>query len=133
MRDLVELLNQALSIEYEFVVHYPRLAMSLEDRQLAQFLSRFGAASVSHANIVAGFIWEMGGSPSWNLAPSPSEMPDIASFLEDQLERERRAADIYRDAAALAQDKHMRRRLSRLRQVEIRHARMIEKALLGRT
>ena len=58
---LIELLNQALHIEYSMILHYPRLASSIEDEETKKLVLELGLASTTHADVVARAIRELGG------------------------------------------------------------------------
>ena len=58
---LIELLNQALRVEYSIILYSPRLASSIEDEEIRKLVLELGHASTTHADVVARAIRELGG------------------------------------------------------------------------
>ena len=91
---LVDVLNQALKLEYSFIVYYPRLANAVKDEEAKSLVLQLGAASIHHAGVVADAITESGGEPDWYFELYP-EGRDIITIFKEQLEKEKMALDLH--------------------------------------
>jgi rubrerythrin len=100
LQKLVQLLNQALRIEYNFVIHYPRIAQTIKDEETRKLILDLCNASVHHSDVVAGIITRLGGKPDWSFDLFPEEM-DTLKIFQAQLEKERQALDLHKRIADL--------------------------------
>ena len=51
--ELLGLLNQTLELEYTLIIHYPRIANAIRDRETKQLAQSLGTAYIGHADTVA--------------------------------------------------------------------------------
>jgi bacterioferritin (cytochrome b1) len=109
---LVDLLNRALKIEYSLIIHYPRLANAVEDKEVAKKVMSLSTASVGHASAVASAIASLGGDPQWSFEPFPEGT--LSDIFRVQLEKERAALLLHRECAQLALNPALREQLNRL-------------------
>ena len=122
---LVELLNNALKIEYTLIVHYPRLAASIQDNEARKLALKLGTDSVNHADIVSRAITALGGRPAWAFAPLPEDF-DILQIFRTQLEKEKLALKLHRQAADLAPSQALAAAFKAIAADEERHIEMVE-------
>jgi bacterioferritin len=97
---LLTKLNQALRLEYSLIIHYPRLAQLVQDKEAKKLIQELGIASINHADVVASLIGKWGGKPDWGfeLFPDDKEVPEI---LQIQLTREKAALKLHQESAEL--------------------------------
>ncbi len=65
-KQTVDLLNQILKMEYSLIIHYPRLANRIKDKEMKKLVQELGIASISHADTVANMIMKLGGNAIWS-------------------------------------------------------------------
>ena len=100
VQKLVKLLNQSLRIEYNFVIHYPRIAQLVRDEETKKLILDLCNASVHHADVVANIITHLGGKPDWSFDLFPEGMGPLEIF-QIQLEKEKQALQLHQNSAAL--------------------------------
>jgi rubrerythrin len=100
IQKLVKLLNQSLRIEYNFVIHYPRIAQLVRDEETKKLILGLCNASVHHADVVANIITHLGGKPDWSFDLFPEGMGPSEIF-QIQLEKEKQALQLHQNSAAL--------------------------------
>lgn len=100
IQKLVKLLNQSLRIEYNFVIHYPRIAQLVRDEETKKLILDLCNASVHHADVVANIITHLGGKPDWSFDLFPEGMGPSEIF-QIQLEKEKQALQLHQNSAAL--------------------------------
>lgn len=98
--ELLNLLNEALRLEYTLIVHYPRLATSIKDSETRKLVLKLGTASVHHADVVADTIAQLGGKPDWSFAPFPDHYEPLQVF-QIQLQKEQQAMELHSKVAGL--------------------------------
>ena len=82
---IIELLNQALNIEYSLIVHIPRIASLIEDEETRELVLKLGNDSIKHADVVAHAIENLGGIPAWSFESFPAET-DIVTIFQKQVD-----------------------------------------------
>ncbi len=100
IQKLVKLLNQSLRIEYNFVIHYPRVAQLVRDEETKKLILDLCNASVHHADVIANIITHLGGKPDWSFDLFPEGMDPLEIF-QIQLEKEKQALQLHQNSAAL--------------------------------
>jgi bacterioferritin len=95
---VLDLLNEALRLEYSLIVHYPRLANSIKDSETRKLVIELGTASIHHADVVANAISRLGGTPDWSFTPFPDNYDPLQIF-QIQLQKEEQALELHSRAA----------------------------------
>ena len=101
------LLNQALLVEYSFILNYPRIIDRLvlydkiEDEQLVADIDRLGSESLKHFNDAVKLIEKLGGEPTWQLG-IVERLDNAEKLLAQQLEKEKKALELYKHAKLVA-------------------------------
>ncbi len=127
---VLELLNQALRLEYSIIIHYPRLMNMARDARLKKKISVLGTDSIGHADAVASAVRELGGVPQWSFE-APPDGQDMRRVMEAQLEKEHLAEALHRKVADMMLDPEMRSRFYQMSADEKRHAELVEQILAG--
>ena len=124
----IELLNQALQIEYSLIVQYPKFAELIQDGEIQRLVRGLGIASIKHADVVSRTIIQLGGTPEWSF---DFEEPgiDVRRIFEIQLEKEKQALELHTQTAALVEDISLKEDFSQLAQEEKRHIETVERIL----
>ncbi len=128
LRKSLDLLNQALQVEYSMIFQYPRLAGFIEDEEIRKLVLQLGYASMNHADVVASAIRELGGEPEWSFESIPQER-DLVKVFQVQLEKEKLALELHQQSSDSVQDGPLRERLSNLAKDEVNHIRTAEDIL----
>ncbi len=100
LQKILDLLNQSLRIEYNFVIHYPRVAQTIRDEETRKLILDLCNASVHHADVIASIITDLGGAPQWSFDLFPEEK-DTLELFRIQLEKEKQALQLHENAAGL--------------------------------
>ena len=124
---VVQLLNQALRLEYSLIIHYPRLASVLRDAETKELALQLGSASIKHADVVANTIQQLGGTPDWSFEPFPEDT-DLVRIFQTQLEKEKLARRLHRQSAGLVPGS-LRDQLAELAGEEESHIKIVEDIL----
>lgn len=112
-RAMIVILNQAIQIEYAFIINYPRLidqVVAIEevpDQQIVADMERLGKDSTEHLGSVGQLITHLGGEPLWRVNVI-GRMIDLDKLFAQQLQREKAAQTMYRKAKRIAQDNPVR-------------------------
>ena len=107
-KTIVGLLNQSLQVEYAMILNYPRLIDKLvivdhiNDEQLNKDLERLGKESMNHAGWVGQLIAQLGDKPEW-VIDVIDRMVDVDKMLALQLEKEKAALLLYKEARRVAE------------------------------
>ena len=126
--EILRLLNQSLEVEYSFIVNYPRLASMIKNTGAKNMMIKLGEDSMHHADVVAGIITELGGTPNWNFQMMDS-IEDLPAILKQQLEKEELAVKLHERTAAMAPGQELRKRLAELGDTEHHHIRAVQKII----
>ena len=100
-------LNQALLVEYQFILNYPRIIDRLvlydkiDDEQLIADLERLGKESLKHFNDAVKLIERLGGEPAWQL-DTVQRFENVERLLAMQLEKETEVLSLYKEARLVA-------------------------------
>jgi bacterioferritin len=103
---VIEALNDALTLEYAAVVQYAQFSYCVKGfRRLAvaDWFFEQATKSLTHARQVGDKIVALGGIPTTRVGPV-REAQDLTGMVKLSLEMERRSAESYRAALALAAD-----------------------------
>ena len=125
---LMDLLNQALRLEYSLIVHYPRLANTIKDEETRKLTLELGSASIRHADVVANTITQLGGEPDWSIELYPEDMETVEIF-QTQLEKEKLALQLHRESADLVPSSSLGSKLSSLANEEEQHIQIVNRIL----
>lgn len=125
---IIELLNQALNIEYSLIVHIPRIASLIEDEETRELVLKLGNDSIKHADVVAHAIENLGGIPAWSFESFPAER-DIVTIFQKQLEKEKRALQLHQKSASLAQDTALKANFAKIAKDEEWHIQVVNDIL----
>ena len=96
-QELIDILNEAISLEYTATVQYNQHSMLLTGRDKVLFEDLFKDAakeSLGHAKIWGDRIVYLGGVPKGEVG-SIYQSSDVMEMIEKDLEIERRAVEIY--------------------------------------
>ncbi len=104
---VVAICNESVVKEYDFILGYPRIIdhmvnfEKITDKQLLDDIEKLGKDSLVHFGILDNIIQSLGAETVW----LPSILPrlvDVAGILEQQLEKEKAAQDLYKEARKVA-------------------------------
>jgi len=104
---IAELCRKSVVVEYDMILNYPRIIdhivnfEKIKDEQLIKDIDRLGYDSLGHFSKMDGIIRNLGGEMVW----APSTLPrlvDVVDILERQLEKEKAARDLYKEAKKIA-------------------------------
>ncbi|UCH33141.1 MAG: ferritin-like domain-containing protein [Armatimonadota bacterium] len=101
-RELIQLLNQAIELEYGALFLMPQHMARLNDDELVMTLREACQDELEHAETTARLILSLGGLPTGDfkmLRP----MSSAADMLRHHIDGEKRVIDLYRRAVAKAQ------------------------------
>jgi bacterioferritin len=128
-RQLLDVLNQTLELEYTLIIHYPRIAEAIRDHETKQLTLSLGIASISHFDTVSKAITKLGGVPRWSFEPYPYGQ-DLKKIFQVQLEKENLALQLHQQIAAMTSDDFfLRDKFSKLSSEEGSHIQTVEKIL----
>ena len=125
---LVDVLNQALKLEYSFVVHYPRLANAVKDEKAKELVLQLGTDSIHHADVVADAITESGGEPDWYFELYPEDK-DIITIFEEQLEKEKIALELHQLCMNMVSSNKLKQKFKKIALEEAYHIQSVDKIL----
>ena len=126
---VLDLLNQALKLEYSIIVHMPRIASTIDDEKTREMAQILGNASVKHADTVANAISTLGGNPEWSFESVPVGK-DLVEIFEKQLEKEKLAMQLHKESASLIQDRTLKLKFEQLSRDEEGHIQIVNDILL---
>jgi bacterioferritin (cytochrome b1) len=98
-KEMLEILSRALGVEYQMIVHYPRIARMMRDEELASKVDVLGLDSIKHADAVANAISGLGGIPPFPSIVLLPEPVDLKDFFQKQLQLEHLALNLHTRAA----------------------------------
>ncbi len=125
---IMDVLNKTLQLEYSLIIHYPRLASTIEDEKTRELVLRLGSDSIKHADVVASAILKLGGDPVWSFDPFPAGS-DIVKIFQAQLEKEKLALQLHQQSMGLVRDNLLREKFGELAKTEEWHIQIVEDIL----
>ncbi len=125
---LIELLNQALRVEYRIIVHFPIIAKKIKDEYARNLFISLGEASIHHADVVSGAIRSLGGDPDFTFELLPEQM-GIMEILETQLELENQALALHTESSKLTSDGLLKAKLVALASDEESHIKSVNEIM----
>ncbi len=128
---IVDLLNQALKLEYSVIIHIPRIASSITDEKTREMAIVLGVTTIKHADVVARTISALGGSPEWVFESAPPVGEDIVEIFQKQIDNEKLALQLHQDSASLIQDRNLRLKFNQLSRDHERNIETINTILEG--
>ena len=129
-RQIIDLLNKILKLEYSLIIHYPRIASYVQDEETKEMVLKLGEYSTRHADITAKTIQELEGEPVWDFEPFP-ELENLTSIMHNQLDKEKLALRLHAQAANLAPNPSLRDTFTQLSNEESGHIELV-KTILSR-
>ena len=126
----LELLSQALQIEYSMIVQYPQFAQMIQDEEIKREVLALGAASTRHADVVSQAILKLGGAPEMSFEFVDRDT-DLLIIFTEQLEKEKLALTLHYQAAGLMQDDSLAEEFTRLAEEEKMHIKTVERIIEG--
>jgi len=127
-RELLDLLNITLDLEYTLIVYYPRIASIIRDNEIKQLAQSLGIASIGHADAVARTIINLGGTPHWSFESFPAEI-DLKTIFAVQLDKEKFALKLHQQVVSLVTDSSMRDKFNGMVNDEESHIKTVEQIL----
>lgn len=100
IQTLINLLNQSLRFEYNFIIHYPRIAQMVRDEETRKLILDLCSDSIHHSDVVANVIDHLGGKPDWCFDLFPEEL-DLLKIFQIQLDKEKQALQLHQKIANL--------------------------------
>ncbi len=124
-RELIELLNDALLLEYSDVFLYPREAKTVEDKEISEKFGLFGLMEVRHADIVSMKLLELGEKPAWNfkLLEGGLSFEDMVKY---HLDKEKEMISAYSECIEATDDDNFKIVLRGIKADEELHLKFIE-------
>ena len=126
----IDLLNQALQLEYTLIVQYAKFAELINDGEVQRLVRGLGTASIKHADVVSRAIVQLGGIPRWSFEIVEPGI-DVLRIFQTQLEKEKLARELHTQAADLVDDISLKEEFSQMAKEEERHIEIVEKILAG--
>ncbi|MDD4876861.1 MAG: ferritin-like domain-containing protein [Dehalococcoidales bacterium] len=105
---ITNLLNKSIEIEYSFIFNYPRMIDQLVNiepiiqEKVAGQLEQLGKESVQHAGWIMRLVENLGGEPVLPLE-GINRIADISALLLKQLEKEKSAQSLFKEAKLIAE------------------------------
>ena len=125
---VIDILARALEVEYQIIIHSPRVAKMMPDKQLELKVELLGQDSIRHADIVAATITKLGSIPPFpSFTPLPEPL-NLKDFFKKQLVLEKLALDLHSQAAESVGD-DLAPSLRQLAEQERWHIRIVEEIL----
>ena len=126
----LELLSQALQIEYSMIVQYPQFAERILDEEIKRQVIGLGVASTKHADVVSQSIIKLGGTPEWSFEFVDRDT-DLLDIFTRQLEKERLALELHQQAASILQEDSMGQEFTQLAEEEKMHIKTVQGIIAG--
>ena len=124
----IELLNDALRLEYAGIIHLTLLNGSVQEIYTKYAISALCTDSTNHAVKLAATIRELGGIPDWTLW-DPPDNGTIIHMFEVQLAHERICLYLYDKTAQLLARNHLAEQCLNFAMDEDRHIEIMEHVL----
>lgn len=122
---LIGVLNQSLGVEYGALFLLPQHLARISDRVLQRHLRGIMEMELEHAEKTARIIIALGGQPTADM-PNLRPRNSAREILKVHLAGEKRAIELYSQAAAQCPDAKLREILLELQREEEGHQRLIE-------
>ena len=126
----LELLSQALQIEYSMIIQYPQFAERIRDEEIRQQVIALGVASTKHADVVSKAIEKLGGTPEWSFE-FVDRNADLTDIFTQQLKKEQLALKLHQQAASLLQGDALGEEFSQIAEEEKSHIKTVQKIIAG--
>ncbi|MCX6002223.1 MAG: ferritin-like domain-containing protein [Chloroflexi bacterium] len=128
VKKVLDILNQALRLEYSLIIHYPRINMAVHDNDIKSMVNTLGVMSIKHADVVSDAIISLGGTPEWSFDPAPEEI-DLKNIFHIQLGKEKLALQLHSESSKLISDKELKTQFEILAKQEEGHIKIVENIL----
>jgi rubrerythrin len=126
--ELIDILNQAIEVEYGALFLMPQHLARLEDEEVAASLREACGDELEHAEVTARLILQLGGLPRGDfklLKP----MSSAAEMLRCHIAGEKRVIELYQRALAKARSPQHQQILRKLLADEQSHQRIFNRLL----
>jgi bacterioferritin (cytochrome b1) len=127
-KELLKILNQALSAEYGTLWVLPQHMAQVADEALKRELKLIAEVELEHAEKSAQMIYRLGGVPNADL-PNLRVRSGVREILKAHVAGEKAAIALYERAIGLAEDAETRKMLEEMRREEEGHQRLLERSL----
>jgi rubrerythrin len=125
---LLNVLGQALQIEYSMIYNYSRIAAAIDDDETRTIVKALGTASIKHSNEVANVIELFGGHVAWSIKPLPGDC-DLLYTFQEQMSREQLARQLHYECSEMVSDPALKARFRDIAREEEMHIQMVYKIL----
>ncbi len=123
---LIDMLNRALSKEYNGVFLYSRDIMTIERKDMIETLKELASKEIEHVDRVTGIINDLGGQAVWSLDAIRREEMPLVPRLTRHIADEKEAIGIYENCIKMVPDGYYKDMLNRLKSDEERHKQILE-------
>ena len=123
---LIDMLNRALSKEYNGVFLYSRDIMTIERKDMIETLKELASREIEHVDRVTGIINDLGGQAVWSLDAIRREEMPLVPRLTRHIADEKEAIGIYENCIKMVPDGYYKDMLNRLKSDEERHKQILE-------
>ena len=123
---LIDMLNRALSKEYNGVFLYSRDIMTIERKDMIETLKELASREIEHVDRVTGIINDLGGQAVWSLDAIRREEMPLVPRLTRHIADEKEAIGIYETCIKMVPDGYYKDMLNRLKSDEERHKQILE-------
>jgi len=119
-KSIINLLREAMEIEYGFIINYPRVVDQLVNietipqEEVAKKLELLGKESIQHAGWIMQLIENLGGEPQLPITVIP-RIADIPSLLLEQLDKEKTAQSLFQQAKQVVKQKQAKGILAKIK------------------
>lgn len=100
---LIELLNEALQVEYTDIFLYPKQSEVIKEKEISEKFEKFGKMELRHADNIAMQILTLGGKPHWNFTFLDTK-ESIDEILQGHLDREAKNIQLYKNIIEFVDD-----------------------------
>lgn len=123
---LIDMLNRALSKEYNGVFLYSRDIMTIERKDMIETLKELASKEIEHVDRVTGIINDIGGQAVWSLDAIRREEMPLVPRLTRHIADEKETIGIYENCIKMVPDGYYKDMLNRLKSDEERHKGILE-------
>ena len=123
---LIDMLNKALSREYNGVFLYSRDLMTTERKDLIETLKELASKEIEHVDRVTAIINDLGGEAVWSLDAIKREEMPLIPRLTRHIADEKETIVIYENCIKMVPDGYYKDMLNKVKADEERHRHILE-------
>ena len=123
---LIDMLNKALSREYNGVFLYSRDLMTTERKDLIETLKELASKEIEHVDRVTAIINDLGGEAVWSLDAIKREEMPLIPRLTRHIADEKETIVIYENCIKMVPDGYYKDVLNKVKADEERHRHILE-------